>query len=151
MRLRISMRGRVRPSVCPSVRLYVPCYFWMTNMAIFNGKIPSNGIIINDTMTNDEVFASDVPLWYLFLFWTIAEWNNLTFGVTTYRQGPVACKQVWQQPCLSSVQAYIGVSLKVIWQYASPNLSPLMQDKKVKVPMTILYFITLFQRYMIRI
>ena len=36
MRLRISIRGRVRPSIRRSVRPYVPCYFRMTNMAIFD-------------------------------------------------------------------------------------------------------------------
>ena len=33
----------------------------MTNMAVFEGKKSSNNIIINDTMGDDEVVASDVP------------------------------------------------------------------------------------------
>ena len=61
MRLRISIRGRVRPSVRSSVRPYVPSYFRPTNMVVFEGKKSSNDIIINDTMSDDEVVASDVP------------------------------------------------------------------------------------------
>ena len=38
----------------------------MTNLAIFEGDKSSNDIIINDTMSDDEVVASDVPLRYLF-------------------------------------------------------------------------------------
>ena len=47
-------------------RLSVPCYFWTTNMAVFEGKKSLNDIIINDTMSDDEVVASDVPPRYLF-------------------------------------------------------------------------------------
>ena len=35
-------------------------------MAIFEGKRSSNDIMTNDTMSDDEVVASDVPLRYLF-------------------------------------------------------------------------------------
>ena len=70
MRRRISIRGHVRPSVRPSVRRsvgpYVPRYFRTTNMAIFEGKRSSNDIMTNDTMSDDEVVASDVPPRYLF-------------------------------------------------------------------------------------
>ena len=45
-------------SVGPSVRPYVPCYFRMTNMAVFEGKKSSNDIITNDTMNDDGVVAS---------------------------------------------------------------------------------------------
>ena len=34
-------------------------------MAVFEGKKSSNDIIINDTMSDDEVVASDVPPRYL--------------------------------------------------------------------------------------
>ena len=61
--------------------------------------------------------------------------------MTTHRQGPVACKQVWQQPRLKFVQVCIGKELKIRRQYDDPYLSPLMQDKKVKVPITDIYFI----------
>ena len=37
-------------------------------MAVFEGKKSSNDIINDDTMSNDEVVASYVPLWYLFFF-----------------------------------------------------------------------------------
>ena len=43
------------PSVRPSVRPYVPCYFRTTNMTVLEGKKSSN-----DTMSDDEVIASDV-------------------------------------------------------------------------------------------
>ena len=70
MQLRISASGRVRPSVRPSVRRsvrpYVPCYFRTTNMAVFEGEKSSNNIIVSDTMTDDEVVASDLPQRYLF-------------------------------------------------------------------------------------
>ena len=77
MRLRISIRGRDHPSVGPSVhpsvrpsvrlsdRLYVPCYFQMMNVAIFEIKNSSNDIKNSDTMTDDGVVASDVAPWYL--------------------------------------------------------------------------------------
>ena len=71
MRLRISIRGRVRPSVRRSVRRSVrpsvPCYFRMTNMAIFEGRKSSNDITNNNRMSDDEVVASYVPPRYLFL------------------------------------------------------------------------------------
>ena len=35
-------------------------------MAVFEDKMSSNDIIINDTMSDDEVVASDVPPRYLF-------------------------------------------------------------------------------------
>ena len=38
MRLRISIRGRVRPSVRSWVRLYVPWYFRTTNVTVYEGK-----------------------------------------------------------------------------------------------------------------
>ena len=38
-------------------------------MVIFEGKKASNNIIIDDTMSDDEVVASDVPPLYLFLYW----------------------------------------------------------------------------------
>ena len=63
MRLRISIRGRVRPSVGP----YVPRYFRTTNMAVFEGKKSSNDILNNGTMSADEVVASDVPPRYLLI------------------------------------------------------------------------------------
>ena len=62
MRLRISIKGHVRPSVRP----YVPCYFQTTNVAVSEGKKSSTDIIINDIMSDDEVVASDVPPRYLF-------------------------------------------------------------------------------------
>ena len=37
-------------------------------MAVFEGKKSSNDITINDTMSDDEVVASDVPPRYLFFF-----------------------------------------------------------------------------------
>ena len=53
------------PSVRRSVRPYVPRYFRTTNMAAFEDKKSSNDIIINDTMSDDEIVASDVPPRYL--------------------------------------------------------------------------------------
>ena len=61
-----SVRRSVGPSVRPSVRPYVPCYFRTMNTAAFDGKKSSNDIIINDTISDDEVVASDVPPRYLF-------------------------------------------------------------------------------------
>ena len=58
----------VGPSVSPSVRRSVLCYFRMTNMAIFEDKKSSNDIINNDTMGNNEIVASYVPPRYLFSF-----------------------------------------------------------------------------------
>ena len=51
----------VRPSDRPSVRPHVPCYFRTTNMAVFEYEKSSNDIAINNTMSDDEVVASDVP------------------------------------------------------------------------------------------
>ena len=53
------------PSVRRSVRPYVTRYFRTTNMAVFEGKKPSNDITINETISADEVVASDVPPRYL--------------------------------------------------------------------------------------
>ena len=54
---RISKRGRVRPSVGPFVGPYVPWYFRMTNMAIFDGERSSNDIINNDTKSDDDAVS----------------------------------------------------------------------------------------------
>ena len=40
-------------------------------MAVFEGKKSSNDLIINDTMSDDELVASDVPPRYLFLEMTL--------------------------------------------------------------------------------
>ena len=40
-------------------------------MAVFEGKKSSNDIIINGTLRNDEVVASDVPQQYLFFSFTL--------------------------------------------------------------------------------
>ena len=66
MLLRISIRGRVHPSVRPKVRRSVPSYFWTTFMAVFVIKISSTDIKNNYTMSDDEVVASYVPPRYLF-------------------------------------------------------------------------------------
>ena len=58
MRLRISMKARVRPSVCLSV-----CR--KTNMAIFGVKKSSNDIIINGSMSDSEKSHLMFP-WCLF-------------------------------------------------------------------------------------
>ena len=39
----------------------------MTSMTVFESEKVSNDIVINDTMSYDEVVASDVPPRYLFL------------------------------------------------------------------------------------
>ena len=62
MRLRISIRGCVRPSVGRSV----PSYFRTPNMAVFECEKSSTDIVNNGTMSDDEVVASDVPPRYLF-------------------------------------------------------------------------------------
>ena len=62
MQLRISLRGHACPSVGPSV----PCYYWTINMAVFESKKSSKDIKINDTISDDEVVASDVPPHCLF-------------------------------------------------------------------------------------
>ena len=56
----------IRRSVGPSVGPPVLRYFRATNMAVFEGKKSSNGIINNGTMSDDEIVASDVPPRYLF-------------------------------------------------------------------------------------
>ena len=58
----------VLPSVRPYVRPYVPCSFRKTIVAVFEGRKSSDEVIINKTMSDDEVVASDVPPRYLFLF-----------------------------------------------------------------------------------
>ena len=58
MRLRISIRGRIRPSVRLSRVI--------SNMAVFEGKESSNDKINNDKMSDDGVVASDVPSRFLF-------------------------------------------------------------------------------------
>ena len=49
------------------VRPSVPCCF-RTSLAVFYGKKSSNDIIINDTISDDEVVTSDVPPRYLYCF-----------------------------------------------------------------------------------
>ena len=66
MGLRISTRGHVRPSVRGFVGRSVPRYFRMLNMAVFECNESSKDIINNDTMSDDEVVASDVFPRYLF-------------------------------------------------------------------------------------
>ena len=61
MRLRISIRDHVRRSEGS----LVPFYLRTTNMVGFKGKKSSNDFIINDTMSEDEKVASDVPSRYL--------------------------------------------------------------------------------------
>ena len=51
---------------CPSVRRSVPCYFRTTKYAVFDSKKFVSDNIYNDTMSDDEVVASDVPPRYLF-------------------------------------------------------------------------------------
>ena len=68
MRLRISVRGRDRPSVHRCVGPSVLCYFRTMNMADFEGEKSSNDIINNDRMSDNEVVASDVPPRYLLIF-----------------------------------------------------------------------------------
>ena len=53
-------------SVRPSLRPSVPCYFRTTNIAVFEGNNSSNDVIIDGTMSDDEVVVSDVPPRYLF-------------------------------------------------------------------------------------
>ena len=65
MRLRSSISGRVRPSVRPSVGPSVGPSRVIFDKAIFEGKKSSNVITRNDTMSDDEVVASDVPPRYL--------------------------------------------------------------------------------------
>ena len=73
MRPRISIRGRVHPSICQLVHRMVPCYFRMTKIAVFEGGKTSNDPQQQQwhewqwLMSDDEVVASDVPPRYLFL------------------------------------------------------------------------------------
>ena len=67
MRLRISIRGRVHPSVGTSVCRSVPCYFWTPNIVVFEGEKSLTDIINNATMSDDEVVASFGPPRSLFL------------------------------------------------------------------------------------
>ena len=55
------------------VRPSVPCYFWTTNMAVFEGEKSSNDILNNNTMSDDEVVTSHVPprYWSVSRFWKI--------------------------------------------------------------------------------
>ena len=67
MRLRISIRGRVRPSVRRSVRRFVgPALFLNDEYGNFESHKSSNDIINNGRMSDDEVVASDVLPRYLF-------------------------------------------------------------------------------------
>ena len=73
MRLRISKRGCVRPSVGPSIRPSVrrsvrrsvgpsvPRYFQTLKIEVFECGKSSHVINNNDTMSDDEVVASYVP------------------------------------------------------------------------------------------
>ena len=58
---------KIRLCSYPSVGQSVPCYFRTTHMAVFEGKKTSNDITIKDTMSDDAVVASEVPLRYLFV------------------------------------------------------------------------------------
>ena len=58
MRLRISIRGHVRPSVLLSVRPSIPCYLRTTSTW---GLKVINNIITNDTMSDDREITSDLP------------------------------------------------------------------------------------------
>ena len=52
--------------VCPSLPPSLPpVYFRMANMTVLEGDNSSNGIIINGTMSDDEVVASELPPRYL--------------------------------------------------------------------------------------
>ena len=89
MRLRISIRGRVRPSVRPSI----PCYFRTTNMAIFEDEKSSIDITNNDTISDDEVVASYVPPRYLFFFL----WKPVTrriLSIYPIAGLPISCNHV---------------------------------------------------------
>ena len=58
------MRGRVGPSVGPSLS----CYFRMTSMVAIEGNKSSNDSINCDTLSNAEVAASDLPRGTCFFF-----------------------------------------------------------------------------------
>ena len=58
MRLRISIIGRVRPSVGSSVGPSVPRYFQTLKIEVFECGKSSNVINNNDIMSDDEVVAS---------------------------------------------------------------------------------------------
>ena len=51
----------------PSVRGSVPSYFRVTNMTTFEGRMSSNDIINNDSMSVDKVVASYEPPRCLFI------------------------------------------------------------------------------------
>ena len=57
MRLRISIRGRVRPFVGPAV----PSYFWTLNMAALEDDKTLTDIVNNGTVSDDEVVAANEP------------------------------------------------------------------------------------------
>ena len=57
---------RLCPSVVPSVSPFVPCYFWTTNMAVFECNKSSNDIITNVTISDDEVVASVFSFQHVF-------------------------------------------------------------------------------------
>ena len=56
---------RLCPSVPMLVRSSVLSIFQTTNMAVFEGRKSSNDIIINDTLSDNGVVASDAPRRYL--------------------------------------------------------------------------------------
>ena len=67
MRPRISIRDHVRPLVCPFLSPSVCSMLFSNNKyAVIEGKKSSNDIIINDTISDHEVVASDIPPRYLF-------------------------------------------------------------------------------------
>ena len=57
------LRRSVGPSFGPSTR---PVLFSNNEYGRFQGKKPSNDIINNDTMSDDEELMFDAPWWYLF-------------------------------------------------------------------------------------
>ena len=88
MRLRISIKGCVRPSVGPSVRRSVPYYFRRTKIVVFEGQKSSNVIKNDDTMSEGEVVASHVPRGTCFFhFWGEEELPNWQIVSTKLRLG----------------------------------------------------------------
>ena len=71
-------------------------------MAVFEGKKSRNDIIINDTMRDDKVVASDVPPRYLVVFFF------LFFLLTGAKYISVLC-------CMIAYSAFLAISLKHIW------------------------------------
>ena len=67
MRLQIPIKRRVRPSDCRSVRAS-PVLFERGKSQFFQVGKSSNDMINNVTMNDDEVVASNVSQWYLFLY-----------------------------------------------------------------------------------